>query len=1522
MRRQFLLVLMIVFSLLPTPAQATSTRAPIVMTNRYAANESVRIIVTLRNDYSPGYSALSAPQLAARHATVTRQVHSFRDRNRALFATVHREFNVFPILAVTVMGRDIERIAGLPEVARIEEDQARPAVLDESGEVIHSRAVVEGGYAGAGSTVVVFDTGVKADHPFLHGRVIAEACFSTNNSNLQITSLCPRGTTFETGPGAAAPCATLCDHGTHVAGIIAGQRMCLDCDTDNQMQMSGVAPEANIIAVQVFSLYNNDRRCRNAGQAGAPCVLSWDSDIQAALQWVFNNRNAASWGRVAAINMSLGGGQFFRACDAQNATYATWISQLRSVEIASVIASGNASFTNAVASPACIQSAVTVGATMTRRANSVIPGSSFDLSRQDRIANYSNTPQRVVNVIDANGDRLLDILAPGSNIYSSIATANGYAVYSGTSMATPHVAGAFAILKGIQPNATVRQIMQTLQTTGVPVTHSNGLVASRIDLAAAVSALKNANVTTQLSRYSIDFGRITKNDTVVQSVGIQTRALAHQTLSIGIVGSGFAIDRTTCREYLDDQIPSCSVVVSFRPTATRQLQISAGTLTFAVDGVPMTVGLVGRNSLTTPDVGVKATHAAQSRSPTRTATTRPTHGALAATMLAAATRTFGVGNGVATDIALARTQYVLDDRVSATAERTQGLPTRTRTASVTRTATATPIAIVQTVAAVQTATRAAQAAASSTRVVEVSQTALAATHDRQTATAERAAGSPTRTAVPSKTRSATVAVQTATATPTVASAGVTRTATTTTDIVGVKALPAAVGYVVLERGSVAAASSLDVVDRDLGVLAQGILPGESAQALAMLPNSPGSYIVAGRLYDAAMYIQRYDVTSLTPVLAASHLVAGDGSITAAHAIGDVLFVGMRVRTTAASPERYEVRAYDVRSPTDIVALPGVQASLPGPISRIVDVPQSDLMVVVGSRAGTTTGFISTLKPKPTALPLISSSTVARAVISAVVQSRLDGAAPSALVLYSDRLGITGLALNPTTGVLAAAPAFARAGPADVIALDGSQRQLVTARYDASAVTADKTTVLLYDIEPSSVRLRAAATAVPGSGVVQAIDATAGQLVVAAGHMLSVLAGSVSLAPTLTPSPTVTASVTPTSTATATASRTRTRSATPTASPTALAEQANRLSAGMLHTCLLTLAAQVKCWGDSGYGQTGVGSFVDQTTPALVTIGSSAAVRQLAGSSDHHCVRTSDGAFACWGDNFFGELGDMTPGTTPNTPVAASVLTQIRHLAIGWHHACAITTDRTVMCWGFNSHGQLGNSVTTDATDAQVVFDVSGATQLALGTTHSCALLATGKVMCWGGNSYGQLGQGNTSTYTKAVLVPISGVTSISAFNSHTCAVTTAKTVSCWGANTYGQSGGSVLTSSVTSPSVVKRSSGASSVALANVAGVEAGYGHSCAYDTSGAVYCWGDNFYGQLAKDTATVFTSALALPISGVTVSGEKVIDVATGEKHSCALISTGAIKCWGNNQYGQLGTGAVGSAVVTTPVAVVGLP
>lgn len=1518
MRRQFLLVLMIVFSLLPTSAQATSTLAPIVMTNRYAANEQVRIIVTLHNDYSPGYSALSAPQLAARHATVTRQVHSFRDRNRALFATVHREFNVFSILAVTVMGRDIERIAGLPEVARIEEDQARPAVLDESGEVIHSRAVVEGGYAGAGSTVVVFDTGVKADHPFLRGRVIAEACFSTNNSNLQITSLCPRGTTFETGPGAAAPCATLCDHGTHVAGIIAGQRVCLNCNTAAQMQMSGVAPEANIIAVQVFSRNNNDRSCRNAGQAGAPCVIAWDSDIQAALQWVFNNRNAASWGRVAAINMSLGGGQFFRACDAQFATYATWITQLRSVEIASVIASGNASFTNAVASPACIQSAVTVGATMTRRANSVIPGSSFDLSRQDRIANYSNTPQRVVNVIDANGDRLLDILAPGSNIYSSIATANGYAVYSGTSMATPHVAGAFAILKGIQPNATVRQIMQTLQTTGVPVTHSNGLVASRIDLAAAVSALKNVNVTTQLSRYSIDFGRITKNDTVVQSVGIQTRALAHQTLSISIVGSGFAINRTTCRNYLDDQISSCSVVVSFRPTATRQLQISAGKLTFTVDGVPMTVGLVGRNSLTTPDVGVKATHAAQSRSPTRTATTRPTHGPLAATILAAATRTFGAVNRVATEVAIARTQVIFDDRRSATAERTQGLPTRTSTATMTRMPTSTPIAIVQTVSAALTATAVAQ----TTRVVSLSQTAVAATQDQQTATAERASGSPTRTAVPSKTLSATVGVYTATPTPTAESVRVTRSTTTTTDIVGVKALPAAAGYVVLERGSVAAASSLAVVDRNLGVLKRKILPGESANALATLPSSPWSYIVAGRLYDAAMYIQRYDVTSLTPVLAASHLVTGDGSITAAHAVGDVLYVGMRVRTTAASPERYEVRAYDIRSPTDIVALPGVQASLPGPISRIVDVPQSDLIVVVGSTAATTTGYVSTYKPKPTSLQLCSRSMVASPVMSVVVQSRLDGVAPNALVLYSDRLGITGLPLNPTTGVLAAAPAFTRAGAADVLALDGSQRQLVSARYDASALIANKTTVLLYDIEPTSVRLRTAAKAVPGSAVVQSIDATAGQLVVASGRMLSVIAGSGSLAPTLTPSPTLTASVTPTITATATASRTRTQSATMTTTATAVAESQNRLSAGTAHTCLLTLAWDVTCWGDSAYGQTGAGVLAAQTTPRPVLIGASAPVRQLAGAWNHHCVRTSDGTFTCWGDNGYGELGDLTPGTAPNTPVSATVLAQVRHIGVGWHHACAITTDRTVLCWGLNSQRQLGNSVTTDATSAQVVFDVSGVTQLALGATHSCALLASGKVMCWGGNTYGQLGQGNTTTYTKAVLVPVTGVTSISTFNNHTCALTTAKTVSCWGANTYGQSGGAVLTSSVTSPSVVKRSSGASSVALGNVAGVEAGFGHSCAYDTTGAVYCWGDNFYGQLAKDTATVFTSALALPISGVTASDEKVIDVATGEKHSCTLLSTGAIKCWGNNQYGQLGTGAVGSAVVTTPVAVVGLP
>jgi hypothetical protein len=151
---QRLLIIFIFFaSLLPTSVHAQSSTAQIQLTNRYAANELVRVIVSLRSAYERKAVAVSPAQLATRQRAITRHVSAFRERNRAMFHTVHREFSVFPTIAVTVLRRDIERLAMLPDVVRIVEDIARPAVLDESGELIHSRAVIEGGYAGAGSTV-------------------------------------------------------------------------------------------------------------------------------------------------------------------------------------------------------------------------------------------------------------------------------------------------------------------------------------------------------------------------------------------------------------------------------------------------------------------------------------------------------------------------------------------------------------------------------------------------------------------------------------------------------------------------------------------------------------------------------------------------------------------------------------------------------------------------------------------------------------------------------------------------------------------------------------------------------------------------------------------------------------------------------------------------------------------------------------------------------------------------------------------------------------------------------------------------------------------------------------------------------------------------------------------------------------------------------------------------------------------------------------------------------------------------
>ncbi|HLM59622.1 MAG TPA: S8 family serine peptidase, partial [Pyrinomonadaceae bacterium] len=236
----------------------------------------------------------------------------------------------------------------------------------------------------------------------------------------------------------------------HVAGIAAGSKP----------SFSGVAKGSDIIAIQVFTRFNSASVCGTT----TPCIRTYSSDYIKGLERVLALSGSMN---IAAANMSLGGGQYTANCDVQQAAIKAAIDNLRSIKIATIIASGNSSYTTAMGSPACISTAVSVGST----------GDGSFGATTDRVSSFSNSVG------------FLNLLAPGQWIESSVLNGN-YDDLQGTSMAAPHVAGAWAVLKQRKPDATVTEILNALTTTGVPVTDTrNNVTKPRIRVDAAVQAL-------------------------------------------------------------------------------------------------------------------------------------------------------------------------------------------------------------------------------------------------------------------------------------------------------------------------------------------------------------------------------------------------------------------------------------------------------------------------------------------------------------------------------------------------------------------------------------------------------------------------------------------------------------------------------------------------------------------------------------------------------------------------------------------------------------------------------------------------------------------------------------------------------------------------------------------------------------------------------------------------------------------------------------------------------------------------
>ena len=342
-----------------------------------------------------------------------------------------------------------------------------------------------------------------------------------------------------------------------------------------------------------------------------------------------------------------------------------------------------------------------------------------------------------------------------------------------------------------------------------------------------------------------------------------------------------------------------------------------------------------------------------------------------------------------------------------------------------------------------------------------------------------------------------------------------------------------------------------------------------------------------------------------------------------------------------------------------------------------------------------------------------------------------------------------------------------------------------------------------------------------------------------------------------------------------------------------------VSAGGQHTCALTSAGGVECWGSNVGGELGDGITPPSPIPVAVT-GLSSGVKAISSGFLFTCAITNAGGVECWGDYLFGAA---------ETPTSVSGLTSgVIAIATGFGHTCALTNVGGVDCWGYNTYGQLGDGTTYNYSAPQPVVGLSsGVTSIAAGDQHTCAILSSGSVECWGYDYYGQLGNGTSGPGVfSPVPVPVTGlsgdVTAISGGDSHTCAITTSKSVECWGFNAEGQLGNGTTTYSSVPVPVTGLSSG--------VTTISAGYDHSCALTSGGSAECWGDNTYGELGNARTT--NSSIPVAVQGPT---SRPGAITTGYDDTCALTNESGVECWGYNGYGELGNDTtINSSLPTT--------
>ncbi len=350
-----------------------------------------------------------------------------------------------------------------------------------------------------------------------------------------------------------------------------------------------------------------------------------------------------------------------------------------------------------------------------------------------------------------------------------------------------------------------------------------------------------------------------------------------------------------------------------------------------------------------------------------------------------------------------------------------------------------------------------------------------------------------------------------------------------------------------------------------------------------------------------------------------------------------------------------------------------------------------------------------------------------------------------------------------------------------------------------------------------------------------------------------------------------------------------------------------ITTGYSQTCAIA-SGRGYCWGP-GDEQLGDGSTGGSGTPVAVdTTGALAGktLTQISAGDDFTCALDTSGRAYCWGANVYGELGDgSTAGTAEPVAVntsgvlAGKALTQI---SAGAQHACALDAAGRAYCWGLNIDGELGDGTTTDS-HVPVAVDTGGVlagktlAKLAGGDTSTCALDSTGAAYCWGANDVGELGDGATASSTVPVAVDLPGktLTSITGgvIGRGFCALDSSGSAFCWGS-------GNSENSDVPVPAGADGALAGQKLTQISTSGY-----HTCALDSTGAAYCWGDNYDGELGDGTRVSSALPVAVDTTGV-LAGKVLTQISAGGNFwTCAADTTGAVYCWGDNSQGALGDG-----------------